>query len=141
VQEVEALKESARHGLEKYVKISRKHGYPADYRMDVATDVVEAATQLCESIVREFPKGTVFTGKLVFRYERFFSRLLHNETAFAIQRRLQWDGITTVILPIRVDMLYQFAFKCIPSLSLRRSPRRTAQYACVGSSLPPRSPS
>jgi amino acid transporter len=104
VQEVEALKESVKHGLEKYVKISRKHGFPAGYRMDVATDVVEAATQLCESIVREFPKATVFTGKLVFRYERFFSRLLHNETAFAIQRRLQWDGITTVILPIRVDM-------------------------------------
>jgi amino acid transporter len=104
VQEVEALKESVRHGLEKYVKISRKHGIPADYRMEVATDVVEAATQLCESIVREFPRATVFTGKLVFRNERFFSRLLHNETAFAIQRRLQWDGITTVILPIRVDM-------------------------------------
>jgi amino acid transporter len=104
VQEVEALKESVRHGLEKYVKISRKHGFPADYRMEVATDVVEAATQLCESIVREFPRATVFTGKLVFRNERFFSRLLHNETAFAIQRRLQWDGITTVILPIRVDM-------------------------------------
>jgi len=104
VQEVEALKESVKNGLEKYVKISRKHGVSAGYRMDVATDVVEAATQLCESIVREFPKATVFTGKLVFRYERFFSRLLHNETAFAIQRRLQWDGITTVILPIRVDM-------------------------------------
>ncbi len=104
VQEVEALKESVKHGLEKYVKITRKHGHPADYRMDVATDVVESATQLCESIVREFPKATVFTGKLVFRYERFFSRFLHNETAFAIQRRLQWDGITTVILPIRVDM-------------------------------------
>jgi amino acid transporter len=104
VQEVEALKESVKHGLEKYVKVTRKHGIAADYRMDVATDVVGAATQLCESIVREFPKATVFTGKLVFRYERFFSRLLHNETAFAIQRRLQWDGITTVILPIRVDM-------------------------------------
>ncbi len=104
VQEVEALKESVKRGLEKYVKISRKHGFPAEYRMNVATDVVEAATELCEGIVREFPKATVFTGKLVFRYEQFFSRLLHNETAFAIQRRLQWVGITTVILPIRVDM-------------------------------------
>ena len=36
--------------------------------------------------------------------------------------------------------LYRFAFKRIPSLSLRRSPRRTPRYACVGSSLPPRSP-
>ena len=38
VQEVEALKESVRHGLEKYVKISRKHGIPADYRMEVGYD-------------------------------------------------------------------------------------------------------
>ncbi len=36
--------------------------------------------------------------------------------------------------------IYRFAFKRIPSLSLRLSPRRTARYACVGSSLPPRSP-
>ena len=103
-QEVDALKESVKQGLEKYVKVTRKHGFPADYRMDVGTDVVDTATQLCEQIVQEFPKATVFTGKLVFRRERFFSKLLHNETAFAIQRRLQWDGLTTVILPIRVDV-------------------------------------
>ena len=34
--------------------------------------------------------------------EKLFQRILHNETASAIQRRLQWEGITTVILPIRV---------------------------------------
>ena len=28
--------------------------------------------------------------------------LIPSLTAFAIQRRLQWDGLTTVILPIRV---------------------------------------
>lgn len=31
-------------------------------------------------------------------------RMLHNETSFAIQRRLQWDGINTVILPIRMKI-------------------------------------
>jgi hypothetical protein len=70
----------------------------------VGTDVVETATHLCESIVQEFPKSTVFTGKLVFRHEYPFQKILHNETAFAIQRRLQWVGITTVILPIRVNL-------------------------------------
>ena len=103
-EEVEALKESVRRDLEKYVKVTRKHGFPADYRMDVATDVVEAATDLCESIAQEFPRCTVFTGKLVFRQEQLFNKLLHNETAFAIQGRLQWRGITAVILPIRVDV-------------------------------------
>jgi hypothetical protein len=33
-----------------------------------------------------------------------FQRFLHNETAFAVQRRLQWDGIAMMILPIRVMM-------------------------------------
>lgn len=103
-EEVEALKGAVRADLEKYVKVTRKHGFPADYRMDVATDVVEGATGLVEGIAREFPRCTVFTGKLVFRHERLANRLLHNETAFAIQRRLQWAGITTVILPIRVNV-------------------------------------
>jgi len=30
--------------------------------------------------------------------------LLHNETAFAIQRNLHWSGVPTMILPIRVDL-------------------------------------
>jgi hypothetical protein len=103
-EEIESLKAAVRVDLEKYVKVTRRHGFSADYRMDVATDVVETATELCEKIAREFPRCTVFTGKLVFRQEQFANRLLHNETAFAIQRRLQWAGITTVILPIRVNV-------------------------------------
>ncbi|MFZ4440052.1 MAG: amino acid permease [Syntrophales bacterium] len=102
--EIEALKTSVSDQLAKYVKLARSYGYAADGRMDVGTDVVETATHLCQSIVQEFPKATVFTGKLVFRHEYLFQKILHNETAFAIQRRLQWVGITTVILPIRVHI-------------------------------------
>ena len=40
-------------------------------------------------------------GGITFRLEKFYHKLLHNETAFAIQRRLHWNGITSVILPIR----------------------------------------
>ena len=104
VSEIEALRSSIREQLSKYVEIARSYGYAADSRMDVGTDVVETATQLCQSIVEEFPKSSVFTGKLVFRQENAFQRILHNETAFAIQRRLQWEGITTVILPVRVNI-------------------------------------
>jgi len=102
--EIDALKSSITEQLAKYVKLSRSYGYASDYRMGVGTDVVETATNLCQSIVQEFPKSSVFTGKLVFRQENPFQRILHNETAFAIQRRLQWEGITTVILPIRVNI-------------------------------------
>lgn len=102
--EVEALKDSVRKSLEKYVELARKLGFPAEYRMDVGTDVVEKVEEISKALVKEFPRMMVFTGQLTFRLEKFYHRILHNETAFAIQRRLQWSGITTIILPIRVQV-------------------------------------
>ncbi|HEY3307297.1 MAG TPA: APC family permease [Desulfuromonadaceae bacterium] len=101
--EVEALEEAVRGDLEKYVNLARRLGFAADYRMVVATDVVESAVTLCREVSEEYPYSAVFTGQLTFRLEKFYHRLLHNETSFAIQRRLQWEGITTIILPIRVN--------------------------------------
>ncbi|MBI5642358.1 MAG: APC family permease [Deltaproteobacteria bacterium] len=101
-EEMERLEASVKESLGKYVTLARKLGFPADYRMDAGTDVVESAERLCKDISREFTRMMVFTGQLTFRLEKFYHRMLHNETAFAIQRRLQWSGITTVILPIRV---------------------------------------
>ncbi|MFH1067707.1 MAG: APC family permease [bacterium] len=100
--EIAALEESARQGAEKYVDVARRLGFAADYRIALATDVVENAVDICKNVAKEFPRSTVFAGQLTFRLEKFYHRLLHNETAFAIQRQLQWEGITTVILPIRV---------------------------------------
>lgn len=104
ISEMEALQASVKHDLEKYVKVTRAHGFPADYRTEIGTDVVDCVTELVEKTVREFPRSTIFSGKLVFKYENPFQKILHNETSYSIQRRLQWDGIPTVILPIRVDV-------------------------------------
>ncbi len=100
--EMEQLKLSVEEGLKKYVQLVRSYGLAADYRIDTGTDVVDTAARMCESLAKEFPRSMVFTGKLIFREEHVFQKLLHNETAYAIQRRLQWEGIETVILPIRV---------------------------------------
>jgi amino acid transporter len=101
-EELEALEAAAKAGLEKYVDLARRLGFAADYRMAVGTDVVESAVDICKELGEEFPRSTVFTGQLTFKLEKFYHRMLHNETAFSIQRRLQWNGLTTVILPIRV---------------------------------------
>lgn len=103
-KEIEKLEESVSNSLKKYVEFARRLGFPADYRMTTGIDVVESAEGLCKSIAKEFPRSTVFTGQLTFRLEKFYHKMLHNETAFSIQRRLHWSGITTVILPIRVNM-------------------------------------
>jgi len=101
---LEDLKKSTEESLKKYVELARKLGFPAEYRMSVGTDVVETATELSQEVSREFNKSTVFSGQLSFRLEKLYHRLLHNEAAFAIQRHLQWSGITNVILPIRITM-------------------------------------
>lgn len=101
-EEIEALESSIKAGLMKYVALARKLGFASDYRMALGTDVVESVVDCCKEVTQEYPRSTVFTGQLTFRLEKFYHRLLHNETAFAIQRRLQWDGLTTVIMPIRM---------------------------------------
>ena len=41
-------------------------------------------------------------GQLVFQRETWYGAVLHNQTAYSLQRRLQWDGVPMVILPTRV---------------------------------------
>ncbi|MCX5806154.1 MAG: hypothetical protein NT010_08845 [Proteobacteria bacterium] len=75
IAEIAALKKSVEENLIKYVKITRQHGFPADYRTDVGTDVIDEASDLVEATVKEFPRSTVFTGKLEFRHNNPFQKI------------------------------------------------------------------
>ncbi len=103
-ENLDHLKHSVEESLKKYVDLARRLGFPADYRMEAGTDVVDTATALCLETSKEYNNSTIFTGKLAFSRETFYHKLLHNETAYAIQRRLQWKGKTHVILPIRMNL-------------------------------------
>jgi amino acid transporter len=103
-ESVSRLTGATKDALKKYVETARKLGFPAESRLDTGIDVVETASNLCESVAREFPRSTVFAGQTVFRRPGIVNRILHNETAFAIQQELRWKGITTVILPIRINI-------------------------------------
>jgi amino acid transporter len=100
--ELERLEKSTEENLKRYVDLARNMGLRAEYRYRIGTDVLQEAESLCGEIGREFPKAVFFLGKLVFAKEKFYYRLLHNDTAFAIQKRLQFSGLMTVILPIRM---------------------------------------
>jgi amino acid transporter len=103
-ESVVRLKAATKESLKKYVDLSRRLGFPAESRFDTGIDVVETASGLCACVAKEFPKSTVFAGQTVFRRPGIVNRILHNETAFAIQQELRWKGITTVILPIRINI-------------------------------------
>jgi amino acid transporter len=102
VEEVERARASAEEALQKYVALAQRFGLAAEYRFGVGTDVLDAGERICEEILREFPRAVFFMGKLIFQQERFYQRILHNETGYQLQRRLQFRGINAMVLPVRV---------------------------------------
>jgi amino acid transporter len=102
VEEVDRIRDQAEEDLKKYVDQARRMGLPADYRVGMGTEAVAGCVQLAEETAQDFERPIFFAGKLIFERERWFDRFLHNETAFAIQRRLQFAGLPMVVLPVRV---------------------------------------
>jgi hypothetical protein len=100
--EIERLKAETEAHLLRYVAWARVHGLQADHRLALGTEAVATVEQLCRELMREFPRCVVFLGKLIFREERWYHKLLHNQTPFAIQRRLQFEGIPAMMLGIRI---------------------------------------
>jgi amino acid transporter len=101
VEEVDRVRERTEQSLAHYVELARKLGLPADSRMSVGTEAVAGAEQLAAEIAKEFPRSIFFMGKLIFEREGFFFRVLHNNTADQLQRRLQFAGLNAMLLPVR----------------------------------------
>jgi amino acid transporter len=99
---VDDLRRRTEAMLQRYLALAVRLGVPATSRMAIGTEVVAEAEKLCLELSREFPLTTFFAGRLVFQKERWWQRLLHNETTLAIQKRLNWTGKTMVTMPIRV---------------------------------------
>jgi hypothetical protein len=102
VQDVEAFEAQVRDDLLKYTTLAQRMGYYAEYRYMLGTDLIEELEAMCLDLIREFRRPVVFAGQLVFQRESLFTRSLHHETAFSIQRRLQFAGVQVIIMPIRV---------------------------------------
>ena len=100
--EVERLEENTKHEMDQYVKLATNLGIPATVRMSVGTEAVEEAEKICLELSREFKQSIFFAAKLVFQKEKWYQRILHSETAYAIQNRLQFQGLSMVVLPVRV---------------------------------------
>ena len=99
---VEDLRRQTEASLARYVELARSIGVPATSRYALGTDAVDAGEKLCLDVAKEFPRVTFFAGKVIFQREAWYQHILHNETAAAIQKRLQWAGKPVVIIPARV---------------------------------------
>jgi len=99
---VEALTKKTEETLRSYVEFSQKSGIPAASEYRIGAEVVEAASELCVEVSQKYPRSVFFAGELVFEKPQWYHRILHNETAYAILRRIRFAGLPMVVLPIRV---------------------------------------
>lgn len=89
--------------LQSYVEFSERMGIPARSEYRLGAEVVETASQLCLDVAKKYPRSVFFAGELVFEKPQWYHHLLHNETAYAILRRIRFSGLPMVILPIRLS--------------------------------------
>jgi len=101
IDEVENLKLSTESFLKQYVAFVNGQGLRAESRYVLGTETIDLLVDLCKQVAKEFPRAVFFSGKLVFAEETFLTRLLHNQAALTLQRRLQFAGLQTIVLPIR----------------------------------------
>jgi amino acid transporter len=99
---LEKMREDAAETLEYFVDFCQSHGMASASYIGFGTDAVEEVTRMCEQINREYPNTIFFTSKLIFASDNWFARLLHNQAALAVQRRLHLEGLQMVILPMKV---------------------------------------
>lgn len=99
---VEQMRTEANATLKFFVDFCHSHGMASAAYLGFGTDVVNEVTRLCGDVSKEYPNAIFFTSKLIFEQDNWFTRLLHNQAALAIQRRLHLDGLQMVILPMKV---------------------------------------
>ncbi len=99
---IEALRHESTESLNYFVNFCHSHGLASTSYLGFGTDPVEEIAVLCDRVREEFPNAIFFTSKLISEDENFFTRLLHNQAATALQRRLHLNGMQMVILPMKI---------------------------------------
>src|SRR5262245_57559785 len=102
-EEIDNLQHQTKESLQKYVAFVRRQGYYAESRYELGTDAIDELERLAHEVTQQFPRSVFFSGKLVFARDSFWHKVLHNQAAFTLQRRLQFSGLQMVVLPVRAQ--------------------------------------
>ncbi len=99
---LDGLRASRLEELGRYENVAREAGIGAESRFVVGTDVVEELEQLASVTAEAHPNALFVAGQVVFEKETMATRFLHNEIAFALQRRLIFRGLDMIIVPVQL---------------------------------------
>ena len=102
VEEVDKLQLYIDSDAAMYVEFFKENGYYAEAYTSVGTEIVVEANKIVNKIRDKYSDPIFFGGQLVFKEDTFMNSLLHNYIVFQLQQSFYHQGITFVILPIRV---------------------------------------
>jgi amino acid transporter len=103
-ERVGALEERTRSNLAHYEQYGRMFGLRTASAFALGTEVAVEAEKLGIDMSHKYPKALVVAGQLIFEHDTAFTRTLHNETAFSIQKRLQHMGVPMIVIPLRLNL-------------------------------------
>ena len=100
---VDDLRHHTEQSLDEYVDLARRLGMPAIGYMSIGTDPSTNSSTSVVEVKKRYPRTDLFSpGNWCFRRTPGISACCTTRRPFALQRRLQWDGVPMVILPTRV---------------------------------------
>jgi amino acid transporter len=102
--QLDALEERTREHLLRYECYAHTLGLRASSALSVGTEVSIECERISLALVQRYPNALFVAGQLIFEYDTFWNRTLHNETAFIVQKRLQHKGIPMIVVPVRIDL-------------------------------------
>lgn len=100
--EISNLEAQVKKDLSRYVEFMSSQGYYAEGMPFMGVDIVHESEKIIAAVAKKYPNAVVFGGQLVFPEDNIWTRWLHNDTAFTLQRKFYQEGIPFVVLPIRV---------------------------------------
>lgn len=96
------LRQDTKKMLKRYTAFCRQKGFASDYQIAYGTDAVRELTSLTDKLAQEYPNAIFFATRLILKNDNYFIQLLHNQTAYLMQRRLHRRGRTLIILPMNL---------------------------------------
>jgi amino acid transporter len=103
-EDLEAMKVEANASLSYFVNFCNSKGWAAKSYLAFGTDPIDEFTRLAEGVQADFSNAIFFTSKLIFDHDNWFTQLLHNQAAMALQRRFHLRGMQMIILPMKLSV-------------------------------------
>ncbi len=120
--QIAELEKRTRQHLLRYERYAATLGIAAASAFAVGTEVAVEVERVATDLVKRYPRALFVAGQLIFEEDTLANRILHNETAFMVQKRLQRRGLPMIVVPVRLDLASRRAVRA-PTASVSEGAR------------------